>query len=453
MFAFMISAFCSGSGKTVVTSGVNRALVRRGLDIAPYKCGPDYIDAIWQSRAGRRPAYNLDSVLMAENELAALFDRTSAGCDGAVAEGVMGFFDGLNPISFKGSSYNIAKILNIPVVLVIDAGNLAASAAAIVAGIKTLAPDVKFAGVIVNKIKSSGQEAALRKALSAHVPDISVLGTLPVEAALAAPSRHLGLSISSTDEHEEFFEAAADLVEKYVDLNGIVSMTGCTSRHSGYRAGIRSNGWIEGRARNDGKDKMNKHITAAVACDDAFNFYYQSTFDLLEQLGYEIKKFSPLADEAFDNADLLLLGGGYPEIYADKLSTAINTKRSIFRHFSEDRPIFAECGGFVYLTNSLKTDSGLYPMTRIFDAECEMTAKRQRLGYVHHTYTGMPGHLFHYSRVKSTREQYRGEAQRLSAEESYPDGFLKGSAYGGYTHFMPTEKSKFFINFIKGSVR
>ncbi|MDR0453426.1 MAG: cobyrinate a,c-diamide synthase [Deferribacteraceae bacterium] len=435
MFAFMMSAYCSGSGKTVITSGISRALTGRGLRIAPYKCGPDYIDTIWQSKAAGSPAYNLDSVLLDEEDVPELFSRTSAGFDGAVTEGVMGFFDGADPVTFLGSSYHIAKILEIPVIIIIDAGNLAAGAAAIVAGIQKLAPEIKLAGVILNKTRSYRQESLLSKAITAHTPDIPILGALPVDETLSVPSRYMGLSTDNTDNTETFFEKAAETVKKYIDLDRILPLTEYITNKS---------------TKENVKLQGNKTKTALIAYDDAFCFYYRSTFDLLEHYGYKIQTFSPLADESFDTADLLLLGGGYPELYADKLSAAKNAKRSVSRHHSDGRPVFAEGGGVIYLSKSLKTETGLYPMTGIFDTDYEMTAKRRRLGYVRHTYTNMPGHIFHYSRVSDNREPYLGEAQRVNGEESYPDGFLKRRVYGGYTHFMPTEKSNFFSNFIKG---
>ncbi|MDR2884012.1 MAG: cobyrinate a,c-diamide synthase [Deferribacteraceae bacterium] len=402
MYGFMLSALSSNSGKTVLSSGIVRALSERA-PIVPFKCGPDYVDPLLLSHAARTPAYNLDSVLSGDDGLREIFSRSG---DRAIVEGVMGFFDGLDPVTFEGSSYHIAKILQLPVVLILNAQGMAATVAAQVLGVQSVAKDVKIAGVILNRVSSVRHEEILKSAVKAHT-DIDILGAVPTLDDLAVPSRKTGLITPD----EAFFEYAGGVVKRYVDIDRLSALS-------------IDNFWIADQVRNDVDSPV-----VYIAYDEAFCFYYQSTFDLLEANGYTIKRFSPLRNETVEGADLIYLGGGYPELHLDRLSKATQTKESILAHYRAGRKVFGEGGGFLYMTRSIDS----YPTLGIFEAD-SVSSSRRRLGYVQTTLG--KGHIYSYAELINVNESYFGEATRLSSGEVYKDGFMKNAAYGGFSSFM-----------------
>ncbi|XOB66126.1 cobyrinate a,c-diamide synthase [Deferribacteres bacterium DY0037] len=410
----MIAADRSGSGKTTVTTGILRELVRTVQNVAPFKCGPDYIDTLHHSRAAGRPAHNLDTVMLSEDQVREVFRVGAFGADICVAEGVMGFFDGIRPDGFYGSSHHVASVIGMPVVLVMNCASTSYSVAATLRGFQVMS-DVPVAGVILNNVASGNHEKLLKEAIRMHT-DIPVLGCVPRQGELIG-SRHLGIK-TAFEVDNRYMDRCADLVCEYIDMNRLKELTVDVVP-------------IE-------KDVQAEDKVCYVAYDKAFNFYYEANFYELQKRGYSIKKFSPLADERVDGADMVYLGGGYPELYAEDLAECTGFLRSVSDFSESGKPVLAECGGMMALTKGIHTESGFCEMAGIFDAECRMMEKRQALGYVrafNNDYEGLVGHEFHYSKLENVNENYFFNLEKLTNKKLTQDGFLKGKTYGGYAHF------------------
>jgi len=412
MKGFLIAADKSGSGKTTITTGIIRELTRRGDVVAPFKCGPDYIDTLHHSKASGRTAHNLDTVMLAEDKLKEVFAIGADGADVCVAEGVMGLFDGIKPEGFFGSSHHVASLLNLPVILVLNCASTSYSVAATLKGFQAMS-DVPVAGVILNNVASANHEKLLKEAVLMHT-DIPVLGCVPRQGELIG-SRHLGIK-TAFEADEAYFERCADLIADYIDINALLE--------------------IEVPVDGSVLQQYPADKVCYVAYDKAFNFYYEANFCELQKRGYQIKYFSPLADETVDGADMVYIGGGYPELYAEELSKCTNFMNSI-KQFA-GKPMLAECGGMMTLTKGIHTADGYFEMAGIFDAECRMTEKRQALGYVkayNEVEKGFVGHEFHYSKLENVNEDYVFTLEKLTNKKQTCDGFINGKTYGGYAHF------------------
>lgn len=411
MKGFLVAAERSGSGKTTLTTGIVRSLSRKGVRVAPFKCGPDYIDTLHLGQASGVPAHNLDTVMMPEDALREVFALGCAGRDVCVAEGVMGLFDGIRPENFLGSSYDVASRLGLPVLLVLNAASSSYSMAAVLKGFQTLAEKTPVAGVVLNNVASANHEKLLCEAVRMHT-DVPVTGCVPKMGELLS-SRHLGVK-TALETSAEYYDQCADIADKYINISSLE------------KADITLN---DSPAEYPEPDKV-----CLAAFDRAFNFYYEANFHELRKRGYRIKKFSPLCDEPVEDADLLYMGGGYPELYADELSKNKNFIDSLRAFCDSGRAVLAECGGMMVLTKGIHTSEGYYPMTGFFDAECRMTAKRQALGYVR-TDGGHVGHEFHYSAFENVKEPYYTQLTKLTNGKVSSDGFYRERTYGGYAHF------------------
>lgn len=374
--AFMIAATSSGCGKTTVSLGIMRAMRRLGLSVQPFKCGPDYIDTQFHTRATGNNSINLDTFMSSEQHVADLFSRFASGKDVALVEGVMGLFDGYSKMS--GSSAELSILLSIPVILVVNAASTAYSVAAIIYGFKNYNPSVKIAGVIFNRVSSESHFYYLKEAC--HDAGVECFGYLRKDDSLVTPSRHLGLTLTAANEMEKFIDKAADSVEETVDLTKILEAT-------------KVDGW---------KNGLITHIPAprkvlALAYDEAFNFIYPANIEKFRLLGYEIKKFSPIHDSTLPKADFIYIPGGYPELFAKELSINVEMKQSICQYVEEDGKMWAECGGLIYICNEL---DGL-PMCGILPINCTMDHAKLTLGYrtVDFGNNVIKGHEFHYSRL------------------------------------------------------
>ena len=420
MKGILIAAERSGSGKTTITTGIARALSRRGLRVAPFKCGPDYIDSRHLARAADNPVENLDSVMLTESALNRIFARGCRNRDLALAEGVMGLFDGIEPYRFGGSSYEVAVQLGLPVVAVLNASSCSYTLAAVLRGLQSLCRGTPLVGAIVNQVASKNHERLIRSALELHT-DIPLLGCVPRATNPLAPSRHLGIATAAEmDEH--YYEACADLVEQHLDLDALsdVSLT-------------RVPQW-------QGEETPQTTRICAVAHDRAFNFYYEANLQELECRGFALRFFSPLAGETVPEADFVYLGGGYPELYAETLAARHELHQWLHRHCAAGQPLLAECGGMMLLTRGITDNGGrFHPMAGIFDASCRMTDKRQALGYVRiqepTALAGLVGHEFHYSTLEDVREPYVFALEKVTNGTIRRDGFIKGRTLAGYVHF------------------
>ena len=363
----VVAATGSGAGKTTATVGLISALRSRGLKVAAFKCGPDYLDPTYHRRAAGVNSHNLDGWMMGREAVLATFARASRDFDIAVIEGMMGLFDSATPTGDEGSSAEIAKWLNAPVLLVADASGMARSIAAMAAGYAHFDRAVNVAGIICNRVGSRGHLDILRIAST----EVSVVGGLPENAELAFPERHLGLR--SADENavpQRLFDAWGKLASEWLDLDAIIAIA-------------RSAPELEIDSIRSLRANGHPSCRIGLAWDDAFHFYYEDNLRRLEEFGAEIVRFSPSRDERLPEVDGLYFGGGYPEVLARELS---DNHRMIYavRDFAEStRPIYAECGGLMYLTEAIRTlDGATWPMAGLIPGVAVMSPRLQALGYV-----------------------------------------------------------------------
>jgi cobyrinic acid a,c-diamide synthase len=393
----VIAGTQSGVGKTTLTLGLLAALRRRGLLVQPFKVGPDFIDPGHHSRAAGRVSRNLDGWMLSREANEALFSRQASQVDVAVVEGVMGLFDGYNGLSEAGSTAQVAKWLRLPVLLVVDARAMARSAAALVHGFATFDPELILAGVVFNHVGSAGHLAYLRQAL-AQLEGIKCWGGLPRNRELAIPERHLGLATAEDHPLDDgYLTQLADLMEAHLDLDGLLAALP--------RVPL---------TREEPQPAAPATVRLGVARDAAFCFYYPENLELLARFGAELVPFSPLSDRELP-ADLhgLYLGGGYPELKASQLSANEAMRRAVREGAAAGLPIYAECGGLMYLAEEITDLQGeRHPMAGALPLQVRMLPRLKALGYREITLAaagplGPPGtrargHEFHYSEL--TRE-------------------------------------------------
>lgn len=400
---FLIAAPQSGSGKTTISLAIMAALRRRELVVAPFKCGPDFIDPGYHRMASGRASINLDGWMCPESFVAETFRLHAGTADVAVIEAVMGLFDGLGASPLQGSSAQIAAICGAPVVLVVNARGMAASAAALVKGFAEFDPDVRLAGVIFNNVGSAGHAELLARVMAEALPEIALFGCIPRDEALAIPSRHLGL-VTAEDNPlpPEYLDRLADLAEKHLDLVGLAGLR-ITPRSTLLRGGA-------SLAPSSGGGMLPVRI--AVARDAAFCFVYQDNLRLLREAGGELLFFSPLVDGALpEGVSGIYLPGGYPELYAERLAANKSMLEAIRAAARNGMPLYAECGGFIYLTRGMEDSQGapLADFAGIFPVRAHMLPKRKALGYrqvecLNTSILGPAGeiargHEFHYSEI------------------------------------------------------
>ncbi|HEV2518517.1 MAG TPA: cobyrinate a,c-diamide synthase [Devosia sp.] len=437
MNGLVVAAPRSGSGKTTLTLGLLAALNRRGLSVAPAKTGPDYIDTTILARAAGRPAINLDPWAMSPSRLHDLAVSHAAATDLLLVEGVMGLFDGA--ADGRGSTADLAATLGLPVILVLDAERQSQSIAALAHGFATWRPEVKVAGLIVNRAASTRHELMLRAALSAV--DIPLLGVIPKREALALPDRHLGLVLpGEIAGFDTVVATAAEAMEDYVDLNRLLSLSSSLTP-AGTSPLVGAVG--KGIAPRAGLPPLGQHI--AIARDDAFAFLYPHWLADWREAGASLSFFSPLADEAPDPAaDAVFLPGGYPELHAARLAAAENFMRGLRASAERSALIYGECGGFMVLGASLTDKVGAtYPMSGLLPHETRIDRPKRVLGYrrlVHQSPLPFPqhlaGHEFHYSSARKTHGTPLFSATDALGEALPPMGLVQGRVLGSYAHVI-----------------
>lgn len=429
----VIAATQSGSGKTTIVTGLLAALKEKGLKVQSYKVGPDYIDPGYHEIASGRPGHNLDTWLVTEEKLAEIFARTADDADIAIIEGVMGLYDGgKNGIS---STASVAKLLDAPVLLVINAKSMGESAAALALGFKQYDPTVNIAGVILNRLGSPTHRQMIEEALERL--DIPVFGAVGRNDKMNMPERHLGLlPVQENNSEAEVVAEIGRTVGASVDIEKIISLAESAPE-------------IELPARNNLPEK--RRLRIAVARDDAFTFYYPESIYQLEISGAEIIPFSPLHDREMPEADGLILGGGFPEMFASELYSNESMRASIGEAAKSGMPIYAECGGFMYLMKEMVDfDGNHFPMTGIIPGSVTMNKKLQTVGYVAATMekdtvlgrkgTVLHGHEFHFSSECAPEninpEEYPRAFtfQRMRKIPPYLAGYAKDNILGSYLH-------------------
>ncbi len=430
----MIGATHSGAGKTTVSLGLMMALRRRGHCVQGFKAGPDYIDPSHHEFVTGRPARNLDTWMMPENAVRELLARNSEGSDVALIEGVMGLYDGVSGTAEHGSSAHLAKVLRCPVILVINAASMARSAAAVVLGFKELDPDVRLAGVIANNIAGDGHLRMVRDAIEKET-GLPLFGYLRRNSELAIPERHLGLVPKAEGGQQlEFYEHLASEIEKTVDVLRILAAgEGGPTPEFHPQVFVGAPKPVRGRV--------------AVARDEAFSFYYQDNLDLLSHEGAEVVSFSPLHSATLPpDIGLVYIGGGFPELYSNRLSTNASMIESLRAHAANHKPIYAECGGLMYLSQSIETLEGRRdPMVGLLPVRVRMTRSRVALGYVTVTASRetflckagnqFRGHEFHYSCLEDvSRAEFAFRLSKASPFGEKDDGIVADQTLACYAH-------------------
>ena len=427
----------SGAGKTTVALALMAALRRRGLRVQPFKVGPDFIDPGHHAAACGRVAYNLDTWMLPDAAVRSLFHRATADADGAVIEGVMGLFDGRGGDDPRGSTADVARLLSCPVVLVVDAAGMAASVAAVVKGFAELDPTVRVAGVICNRVAGPGHYAYLEPAIRRHT-GVVPLGWLPRRPEWEIPERHLGLTTQedlgagSRLPWEELLARLAAALEETVAVDRLLEL-----------AAVEDLPEIRGESVHRDRGPARR---VALARDAAFCFYYQDNLELLQEAGAEVVPFSPLQDACLPaGVDLVYLGGGYPEIHAERLAGNRAMRASLRRHHEDGGATYAECGGLMYCCRELVDGAGrAWPMLDLLPARAVMQPRLAALGYVTWRACGdtplgpagteVRGHEYHYSRLVRLAELPAHARLHRRGQEPRPDGFVRGRLLAGYAH-------------------
>ena len=405
----VVAAPSSGAGKTTVATGLMAALRARGLEVSPHKVGPDYIDPGYHSLATGRPGRNLDPVLVGEDLVAPLLLHGARGADVAVVEGVMGLFDGRGSTE-EGSTAHVARLLDAPVVLVVDASSQSRSVAALVQGFACFDQRVRLGGVVLNPVGSDRHEALLREALDGVAP---VLGVLRRDADVATPSRHLGLVPVAEREPEAVacVRRLGELCTASLDLDALLTLARSAPA-------LDAEPWAPPAVERPRRPRI------AVAGGPAFTFSYAETTELLEAAGAEVVVVDPLRDTALPRGTAgLVLGGGFPEVYAPQLSANVALREDVRRLAASGAPIGAECAGLLYLCQEL---DGL-PMCGVLPGVGRMTA-RLTLGY-RTTATGLTGHEFHRTAVEP-----RAGAQPAHVVDGVAEGWVQDGVHASYLH-------------------
>ncbi|HEX3179579.1 MAG TPA: cobyrinate a,c-diamide synthase [Methylomirabilota bacterium] len=389
--ALVVSGVASGVGKTSVTLGLLEALVRRGLRVQSFKVGPDFIDPQLHAVITGRPAYTLDGWMCGRERVRDVVARAAADADVAVIEGVMGCFDGIDGLSEDGSTAQVAKWLGAPVVLVLDVSAQARSAAAVALGVQRFDPELRVAGVIANRVGGPAHARWVAEAIDA-AGGAPALGAVAFEAALTLPERYLGLVTAAEGPLTPALRRGlGDAIERGVDVDRLLTQAAPLVRRDVSAA-----------------PSAPSRATIAVARDVAFQFYYAENLDLLEQAGARLVFWSPLAEREPPEADGLYFGGGYPELHARALADNEACRKAVSAFAERGRPVYAECGGLMYLAEALvDADGRAHPMVGVLPARVRMKPARMTLGYAEVTFTSETplgpagavarGHRFHFA--------------------------------------------------------
>ncbi len=454
---FLVSATHKSSGKTTVSLGLASALTARGLVVQPFKKGPDFIDPMWLSTAAGRACRNLDPYLCDEAEIRASFRLHSVGADVALVEGNKGLYDGL---ALDGSNSNaaVAKMLGLPVVLVIDARGMTRGIAPLILGYQAFDRDIRIAGVILNNLGGSRHEAKLRLVIE-HYTDVAVLGAIHHDPRLAIVERHLGLlpSNESADAARRVSEIGT-AIARQVDLDALLAV----ARAAPPLPAADAPAPLSGSATDS-------DIRIGIAQDRAFGFYYADDFDALRAAGATLVRFDTLADAHLPSVDALFIGGGFPELYARELEANVALRGRIRNAIDAGLPVYAECGGLMYLARSLTHEGHTYRMVGAIAADATMRERPVGRGYVQLEETAafpwpsspsesraLRAHEFHYASLENVAPdvRYAYDVKRGYGIDGERDGIVVGNVLASFAHRRSTRHGDWaarFVEFIRRS--
>jgi cobyrinic acid a,c-diamide synthase len=440
----MISGTNSGVGKTTAVVAIARALNEQGLKVRCFKCGPDYLDPTYHFLGSGQKSVNLDTWIMGKEAVLRAFTKACQGFDFALIEGVMGLFDGADPLKEVGSSAEMAKLLKCPVVLVTDVSGMARTIKAFVKGFSEFDSGLNLVGLIANKVGSESHLNLLRKALG----DFPLLGAFRKQNQESFPERHLGLKTASKETIEERkIEFWKNEATKFFDWELLIKLA-------------KTNEEIEFPKHKNILKKINK-VKIGLAFDDAFHFYYDENLAILESLGAELIRFSPLKDDSLPDVDGLIIGGGYPEVFGDQLAGNRKMREAIQNFAHLKKPIYAECGGLMYLCESIiDQEDQEFEMVGLFNAKAKMGHKLKALGYVEVEVrensilgpagTRFRGHQFRYSDLNENRELTKFyNVRRRRDRFCFSEGLSELNILASYVHAHWASNEKIPANFIE----
>jgi cobyrinic acid a,c-diamide synthase len=433
----VIAALRGGAGKTFLTTGIVSALRNRGLSPAVFKKGPDYIDAGWLGLAAAGACYNLDTYLMDTEVVKRSFYTRAAGRPIAVVEGNRGLFDGVD-VGGTYSTAQLAGLLNAPVLLIVDAAKVTRTAAAWVLGCLRMDPGIALRGVILNHVAGLRHDTILRQSIEAATA-VPVIGSVPKHSGLHFPQRHLGLL--PLQEHplaHEFVRDAGTLVERCVDMEALIRIAGEAGDFDEYPPDA------EDHEQKTGDEPA---LRIGVLQDSAFQFYYPENLEALGRASGSLVTLSALDSVELPDLDALYIGGGFPETHAERLADNRVFRDSLRKAIERGLPVYAECGGLMYLSTNLCIDEKRYPMVGVFPIDTVLERKPKGLGYIqvqvdrpnpfYPCGTRLGGHEFHYSSVAglaTTADACAFRVLRGHGMDGERDGFCRFNALGTYMH-------------------
>lgn len=437
----VLAGTTSGVGKTSITCAIIHALQKKGYSIQPFKVGPDYIDPSYLSSIAKKDAFNLDVWLMGKNRLLESF-VTNSKSNISIIEGVMGYYDGFGGDSNFASTHHVASITKSPTILVIDASKAARSIAAMALGFVKFHRNSRIKGIILNKIGSKKHEILCRKAL--EKTKLPIIGVIQKNPDLDLQSRHLGLIPTKEDTSlKQKIIQTSKIISSSLDIEKILQIIQTPP------------------PLKNPSTKLHKKpkITIAVALDSSFNFYYRDNLEALKREGANIKFFSPVKDKKLPQCDGIYIGGGFPEILGEALEKNQTMKKKIKQLSEENFPIYAECGGLMYLTKSIDYGKKISKMVGIFDAETKMT-KKMKLNYtqgniiskniISEKKHALQGHEFHYSKLESVSSDSKFAYELKIGEgiHNHFDGLIQNNTLASYGHlyFDSSDYAKIFVN-------
>ncbi len=454
MSAFYISAAHKSSGKTTLSIGLAKAIRDRGLSIQTFKKGPDYIDPIWLSQASDRDCHNLDFFTSGQPHILESFHTRRQGMDVTLVEGNMGLFDGL---ALDGSDSNaaMARLLQLPVVLVVDCSGTSRGIAPLLLGYRDFDPQIRYAGVILNKVAGTRHEAKMRAMIERYT-DFTVLGVVPRNNAIQVTERHLGLIPGNemAEQAETVIDLLAEQAERHIDIDALLQAT---------RIPVADSGDMNLPLAR----KLPKaDLRVAIARDTAFGFYYPGDLQRFAELGVELLPFDSLHDPHLPTAiDGLFIGGGFPETQVEKLSANQSLLTDIRQSIEQGLPSYAECGGLMYLCRDLMQAGTAWPLCNVIPASVVMSRKPQGRGYVvleprpdHPWYTDpaqpIHAHEFHYSSLQYVADEltYGYAIKRGTGIDGMNDGIIRHNLVASYTHLRSTDLHSWvddFVSFIR----
>ena len=441
---FMIASPCSNSGKTLFTCALMN-LLNRKMGVAAFKCGPDFIDPLFHKKVLGLSSVNLDGYFDLENDLLQLFLEESSEEKISVIEGAMGFFDGLGGTSLQASCYDVAKTTKTPVLLVVDARGASRSLCATIKGFLDYGRKNLIKGVFLNKVSKSFYP--LLKNMIEKECGVKVLGCLPFDGRLSWGSRHLGLVLpNEIQDFKSQIDFASDLLKESLAEESLLKIASDACKLKK----IHSNHFEKALA-----EKKYDGLKIGLAYDDAFCFYYKKNISLIEEAGATVKYFSPVNDKVLPDVDAIIIGGGYPELYAAKLQENVSMRKAICDAVERNIPLLAECGGFMYLQKEILCQDGIsYKMCGAIDGESFYTGKLVRFGYAKYTSKDsrfeIKGHEFHYFESSNNGEDFTSE--KPSGKQKHPCVVRYKNVLAGFPHLYYNSCHEFLESFLDKAV-